>query len=243
MRVTGATTSAAAVQSSKSLADAIAIAAVWFHGKRILFLIDDIWPTSTCSEGFLPDLECLLQAYPESHMAISTRSVKITGKRGSHVGFSARDLSAPSSLMMLLAHALPAALPSEHLLECCKQVLRLRAGLPISLSIAGAAIALRMSSEDEFGYECQAYAEDIQAQISLHPGASFLENAIQLSLAALVAEDREKTARGLRDVTEYSFSELYTSLCILESQQFAPVPVLARMWNRTPENVFALRPH
>lgn len=45
MRVTGATTSASKVQSSTSLADAVPKAAFWFHGKRILFLIDDIWPT------------------------------------------------------------------------------------------------------------------------------------------------------------------------------------------------------
>lgn len=41
MRGTGAVDSAKKVQSSKSLSDAVSIAAIWFHGKRIMFLIDD----------------------------------------------------------------------------------------------------------------------------------------------------------------------------------------------------------
>lgn len=61
MRVSGASTSTEEVQSSKSLADAVSNAAVWFHGRRILFLIDDNWPTTTNPEGYLPDLIGLLQ--------------------------------------------------------------------------------------------------------------------------------------------------------------------------------------
>lgn len=229
MSVTGATTSAQAVKSSKSLADAIAVASVWFHGKRLLFLIDDIWPSETNPEGYLADLQGLLQGSPDSRMALSTRSVEIAKKGGSHVDFGARDHCGPTSLAIFLAHALPDIQPTDHLLDSSRSVLVLCAGLPISLSIAGAAVALCMSSEDDFDDACQTYLKNIQTQISLHPGKSFLDNAIQLSLAAL-EEYRERNELVGNEGYQHALSELYVSLCVLETQQFAPISVLAKMW-------------
>lgn len=234
VRVTGATTSSAEVLSSKTLADAVSHAAVWFHGKQILFLIDDIWPSTTRPEGYLPEMEGLLQGGPHSRIAISTRSLAIAAKGGSHVNFGARDPCGLNSLAIFVSHALPFSPPSNNLLESARSVLLLCAGLPISLSVAGAAIALRINSGVKFEDACLAYVENIQTEISLHPGASFLENAIRQSLAAL-AEDREENGRRVHE-DEYSLSELYASVCILENQQFAPVPVLARMWNMSEAN-------
>lgn len=91
MRVTGADMKAADVQSSKSLSDAVTNAAMWFHGKKILFLIDDIWQTASRPEGYLPDLEGLLQGSPNSRIVISTRSLYIASKGGSHVNFGSRE--------------------------------------------------------------------------------------------------------------------------------------------------------
>lgn len=77
MRFTGAATHADKVQSSASMADAVSKAAIWFRGKRILFLIDDIWPNAFGPQGYLPELEGLLQGSEDSRIVISTRSLQI----------------------------------------------------------------------------------------------------------------------------------------------------------------------
>lgn len=42
LRLTGAIATASKVKSATSLSDAITEAAIWFHGRRVLFLFDDI---------------------------------------------------------------------------------------------------------------------------------------------------------------------------------------------------------
>lgn len=223
MRVTSASTSADEVKSSKSLADAVSNAAVCFHGKRILFLINDIWPSSYRPEGYLPELEGLLEGSPESHIAISTRSVHVAAVGGSHVDFGARDPYGPISVAIFMTHAAPKLDHNDKHLEAARGILTLCFGLPISLSIAGAAVSVRMNSGLEFDQACRMYFDQISDEMALYPGTQFLENAIRLSLATLEAES-EKDGYGVRESTPHSVSNLYGSLCVLENQQFAPVP-------------------
>lgn len=129
MRVTGATTSAAGVESSKSLTSAVTNAAIWFHGKKILFLIDDIWPTKTSPEGFLPDLEGLLQGSPGNRIVVTTRSLQFAAHGGTHVDFGARDPCGPVSVSIFLAHAAPKMHPSECQLNASQGILKLCYGL------------------------------------------------------------------------------------------------------------------
>lgn len=213
MRVTGATTSAAAVKSSKSLADAIAIATEWLREKRILFLIDDIWPTSTSPEGYLPDLRELLKESPESRMVVSTRSRQIAGKDGSHVDFGARNSCGQTALAMFLAHALPDTAPCARLLQSARSVLLLCAGLLIALAVAGAAVNRRMDHGSEFEEACREYANDIETQICMHPGTSFLDIAIRQSLTALEKDWEDNEEKPL-EATENSLSDLYISLSV-----------------------------
>lgn len=60
-----------------------------------------------------------------------------------------------------------------------------------------------------------------------------MDSAIRQSLAIL--EDEFQNGDGL-DLHEHSLSDLYTSLCVLINQQFAPVPVLALMWRISEDN-------
>lgn len=182
MRVTGATTSATAVLSSKALADPVSNAAIWFRGKRILFLIDDIWPSSNRPEGYLSELEGLIQGSPDSRIAISTRSLLIATKSGSHVDFGARDPCGPISLAIFMAHAEPGVHPRSCHLEVASGVLESCSGLPIALSVAGAAVALRINSGVGFQYACQTYFEKLSDEMAMQPGATFLDYAIRLSL-------------------------------------------------------------
>lgn len=64
-----------------------------------------------------------------------------------------------------------------------------------------------------------------------------MESAIRLSLAALaaLAAECEKAERGI-ELNEHSVSDLYSSLCVLENHQIAPVSVLSRMWSVSESN-------
>lgn len=230
MRVTGANTTAAEVQTSNTLADAVSNAAIWFHGKQILFLIDDIWPIAASPDGYLPDLEGLLQGSPESRIVVSTRFLQVATKGGSHVDFGARDPCGQISMNIFNAHAAPNTLLSDGEMDAAQDILRLCSGLPIALSVAGAAVSLRISSGVGLKYACEMYLKELSAEVSLYPGDTVLESAIRLSLAALAA-DWEKRESRMHESASFSLSELYTSLCILVNQQFVPVSVLSRMWN------------
>lgn len=100
--------------------------------------------------------------------------------------------------------------------------------------MVGASIALGMNAGLGFKYACQMYFKDVTEERALYPRATSLENAIGLSLVALAAKC-EKIGSGI-ELEDYSINELYGSLCVLENQQFAPVPVLSRMWNISEAN-------
>lgn len=177
MSITGTSKRAEAVKPSKSLADAISVASVWFRGERILFLTDDIWPTSTCSKG-------LLQGNPEIRIVLSTRRLDIALHGGSQADFGASDSCGRASLAIFLAHELPDTLPSDILLESARSVLLLRAWLPISVVAAGHSIARLIRCPENLTDLCEMHLKNIQAEIYLHPESTFLGNAIRLILPA-----------------------------------------------------------
>lgn len=228
MRLTGAISRADAVESASSLAIAVSIAADWFNGQRILFLVDDIWPTSSRLQGFLPDLLKLLQGSPESRMALSTRSRTIAVETGSYVDFAARDPQGSVALGIFLSHA---GVPGTQCTDCrsdtVRGILDRCGGLPMALAVTGGAVALRIGLGLEFEIACQMYLKLLVEELNL--GASLLDSAISLSLSSL-EEEAEADGKGRH---RYTFREMYTSLCVLRHQQFAPVPVLSRMWDTT----------
>lgn len=129
-----------------------------------------------------------------------------------------------------MKNAAPEMEQSEQNLKAARSILELCSGLPIALSVSGAAVAQRMKSGLDLQYACRAYFENIAHEKALHPGFFFLDYAIPVSLAAL--EDEIQNSRsGLQPLTSFSVSELYTSLSVLQNLQFAPVSVLARMWD------------
>lgn len=227
MRVTGSTVSAMEVAASRSLSDAVAKAAVWFQGKRILFLVDDLWPSDTGPEGILPELEGLLRASPESCIVLSTRSLVIAAYGGSRVDIGPRDPCGAISLAMFMANAAPEIEQSEGVLKTTKGILEICSGLPVALSIAGAWVSVYMKTGLSFEQSCRMYLEEITEDIASYPGASFLDSAIRLSLGTLA---QKFEVDGKYEPTEFSVSDLYTSLCVMQNRQLAPISVLARMW-------------
>lgn len=132
-------------------------AAAWFHGKHILFLIDDIWPTDSRPEGYLPDLELLLQGSPECRIAISTRSTVIAINTGSYVDFGTRDIEGDVAVIIFMSHAVPDAEFGQDHVEAARGVLLRCAGLPMALAVTGKAVALRVAAGLRFQTACEEY--------------------------------------------------------------------------------------
>lgn len=76
----------------------------------------------------------------------------------------------------------------------------------------------------DFEFVCALYLQDLQENVSL--GASVLESAIEMSLGFL--DSKLMSMENLAPV--YSMTQMYTSLCVLENQQWIPAAVPAKMW-------------
>lgn len=223
MRATGAKEGVLKDESTASLASAVAEAALWFQSRRILFLIDDIWPRGTRFQGSLPDMQGLLNGSPDSRIVISTRSKAIAASIGSYVDVGARAPRGTGSWNIFMSHAgLTSCFPDDVVQEV-RDILDLCGGLPIALALSGQAVALKVSLGLGFQCACRTYLKE--AAEELHFGASFVGTAIQTSLDTL-----EGKLKSNGQLYPYSVSEMYSSLCVLMKQQFAPIPVLALMW-------------
>lgn len=228
MKFTGAKESATAVRNEDDLKKAVKGAALWFQGKRNLFLIDDIW-----DQGYLPIFRWILTGSTHSRIVLTTRSRAICSCSlvGSYGEFDARDPHGPTSTAIFMGYATKGCHIPEDIrekyqaLESVQGILGLCAGLPIALGVTGGYVAERVSVGLEFVFVCSSYLKDLQDSVKL--GSSVLESAINLSLKYLNS--------ALKNMTDFtpaapSADQMYESLCGLEKQQCVPVAVLAVMW-------------
>lgn len=141
MKLAGASASADAVRYQTDLRTAVEDAALWFLGKRNLFLIDDVWPSKSCEYGFLPELRNILVGSPESRIVLTTRSVRIGSSAVSHVDFDARNPLGTISSSIFMQYATngcrDVVREQEQDLASVQGILLLCAGLPIALAVTG----------------------------------------------------------------------------------------------------------
>lgn len=229
--------SAAAVQIETNQEKAVAGASRRFQGKCNLFLIDDVWPHSISDHGYLPQLRKILTGNTHSRIVISTRNRDIVSMVGSHVDFDARDPLGPLSESMLIGYVSNGGIvdggEKNQDLASVRGILRLCAVLPIALDIAGGFVAAEISHGLDFKYVCDNYLKDLGQQANF--GATILDRAIKLSLDYL-----DSILKGKSNIScTYSKYEMYTSLCVLEKQQYIPQSALGRMWG-TDDNELTL---
>ena len=133
------------IDNNGSLESAVRTTSSWFAGRRALFILDDLWQTSSSHIGYFKELIGLLDESPESHILISTRSNMIACESGTRIEFQPREHTGYESRRMFLASA---KLDESYVLESgceelVEQVLELCGGVPLMISIAGAQIRRR----------------------------------------------------------------------------------------------------
>ncbi len=200
MKITGASSSLAEVRGSTSLTEAVNLAVRWFRRKICLFLLDDLWPIDGCAIGYFNDLRQVLRCSFESRMAISTRSVSIAIGTGHVVDFAARDPLGSVSVrgfMKCASSPIPRdALREVHhdLCPSVQKILSMCGGLPITLSVAGYAVAHLNRTARSFESACEIYITDFCATKlgeKRNPEGKRLYDCIHLSLKYLEAEFSE----------------------------------------------------
>lgn len=155
MKFTGAKCSASAVRNQADLSEAVEDAAIWFQGRRNLFLIDDVWPTKGCVQGYLSELRKMLEGSPDSRIALTTRSRVLGSQLGAHVDFGARVPCGEVSRSIFMLNA-----TTGWRADACEQediaavdgILNLCAGLPIAWAVTGRVVAARVCLGDNFAY-------------------------------------------------------------------------------------------
>ncbi len=222
--ITGGKAIAETLRGSSSLREAVEYAVPWFAGKLCLFLVDDVWPLENCKNRFLMDLRQLLRESPESRMAISTRNMAIAQCGGSVVRFGARDPLGPVSQKIFMAHATggvvreAAAHDEIKIRKSVSKILSLCGGLPIALSVTGAAVAFLTNAGGNFESACDTYSVQLEKRRTCLGDEDTMEGrslnaGILLSLEYLEAEFLSlKTKTSLR--IDHSISDLlYQSMC------------------------------
>lgn len=183
-------------------------------GKRILFLIDDIWPAKDCDRGYLPKLRNILEGSPDSRIIFTTRNELIGSFASSHVDFDARSPLGPISKSIFMRYASnrcrDAVGEEKHNVASVKGILFLCASLPIALAVTGGFVSTQVSTASGFTDVCDTYFNALKEKSNW--GGSILKSAIELSLEYL---DRELSI--MSDISpDYSMSQLYTSFSVLE---------------------------
>ena len=130
------------IDDSGPLESAVATTSSWFAGKRVLFVCDDLWQTTSSRSGYFKELRDLVSCCPESHMLISTRNDKIGPQGSAKVVFEPRPTTggAARGIFLKSAGLNDEAVSSSGADDLVIEILELCRGVPLTLSIAGAQV-------------------------------------------------------------------------------------------------------
>ena len=130
------------IDDSGPLESAVATTSSWFAGKKVLFVCDDLWQTTSSRSGYFKELRDLVSCCPESHMLISTRNDKIGPQGSAKVVFEPRPTTGGAARGIFLESAglNDEAVSSSGTDDLVIEILELCRGVPLTLSIAGAQV-------------------------------------------------------------------------------------------------------
>ena len=128
-----------------SLESAMRSTSSWFATRKVLFICDDLWQTSSSQTGYFYAFAGLLDHSPKSHLVVSTRSSAIASETNARIVFEPRASTGHVARGMFMKSAgLDEAVIHESLCEDqVRQVLELCGGVPLMISIAGAQVRKR----------------------------------------------------------------------------------------------------
>ena len=133
------------IDKNGSVESAVRTTSCWFSRRKALFILDDLWQTSSNQLGYYNALVGLLDNSPKSHILISTRSDTIACEASERVEFEPRESTGPEARGMFRVSAGlgEMVVPDNEFEKLVEQILMLCGGIPLMLSIAGAQVRAR----------------------------------------------------------------------------------------------------
>ncbi|CDF36581.1 WD40-repeat containing protein [Chondrus crispus] len=210
----------------------------WFNTRVCLFIIDDVWAVNGIDACILQKLSTLAAATGDirerSRLLYSTRDseLKQVGKR---VTFEPREREGNESvrMLMLASGAKPEEANNPRCKEAVSKILKLCAGLPLALNVAGTGVRyMRGRWKGEVSQAWEAYLSKMKSRNTIRserPGDGYL-----LSLDATLHASLEIVESGMGSDAErlgqFSFRKIHRSLCVMKKQDRMPLSLVRDLW-------------
>ncbi|CDF33986.1 WD40-repeat containing protein [Chondrus crispus] len=210
----------------------------WFNTRACLFIIDDVWAMNGIDACILQKLSILADTAGDSRersrLLYSTRDseLKQVGKR---VTFEPREREGSDSvhMLMLASGANPEEANDPRCKEAVREILKLCAGLPLALNVAGTGVRyMRDRWEGEKSQAWEAYLSKMKSRNTIRsesPGDGYL-----LSLDATLHASLEILQPGMGSDAErlgqFSFRKIHRSLCVMKKQDGMPLSLVRELW-------------
>ncbi|CDF33327.1 WD40-repeat containing protein [Chondrus crispus] len=181
----------------------------WFNTRVCLFIIDDVWAMNGIDACILQKLSILADTAGDSRersrLLYSTRDseLKQVGKR---VTFEPREREGSDSvhMLMLASGANPEEANDPRFKEAVREILKLCAGLPLALNVAGTSV----SESPRDGYL-------LSLDATLHASLEIVESGM--------GSDAERLG-------QFSFRKVHRSLCVMKKQDGMPLSLVRELW-------------
>jgi WD40 repeat protein len=210
---------------------AIAMARSWFAGRRILLVVDNVFPSSVKgSGGWMTYLREIPSA--GSCVLFSTRVNDIACLSDSQIDFGVLErCDLPSQKDLFMAHLGIKEDDVRFKLHSYQKLSGICHGLQIALAIAASTVRLLGYNWDEAFERLKTHMWEMkQREQSSSGDRDRLASVFSVGLEAL--DKRGPPPGRSASETAMSWTDLYISLGVLESSNpRVPVGLLARMWN------------
>ncbi|CDF38372.1 WD40-repeat containing protein [Chondrus crispus] len=229
---------AAEMREQSELSRVLTEMRAWFNTRVCLFIIDDVWAVNGIDACILQKLSTLAAATGDirerSRLLYSTRDpeLKQVGKR---VTFEPREREGSDSvhMLMLASGANPEEANDPRCKEAVREILKLCAGLPLALNVAGTGVRyMRDRWEGEKSQAWEAYLSKMKSRNTIRsesPGDGYL-----LSLDATLHASLEIVESGMGSDAErlgqFSFRKIHRSLCVMKKQDGMPLSLVRELW-------------
>ena len=230
------------LEQAKSIGEVVDGAAMWFKGRTILLVCDDIWESDASQLGFVPELKNTLRDAPRSGLLVSTRDRNIARAiSDTPVDFVSLDVQGPKALEILGKSAFGKEWVNHTSRLTCNakymEILNVCAGLPLALGIAGRGISVEFKDCKDESAAISSYWDGLQERKLSHmqePNLEYHPDGLIYVAEASLAICAEW---GRSNGRKYEMRLLFESLCILEKQEAIPESTLMLYWSMSKHSV------
>ncbi|CDF34811.1 WD40-repeat containing protein [Chondrus crispus] len=209
----------------------------WFNTRVCLFIIDDVWAVNGIDACILQKLSILADTAGDSRersrLLYSTRDSKLkwVGKR---VTFEPREREGSDSvhMLMLASGANPEEANDPRCKEAVSKILKLCAGLPLALNVAGTGVRyMRDKWKGEKSQAWEAYLSKMKSGTTIRsesPGDGY--SSLDATLRAALKIVESGMGSDAERLGQFSFRKIHRSLCVMKKQDGMPLSLVRDLW-------------